>query len=266
MIDNGVIGNGVARNGVARNGVANTGVADTIRVTGLAVRYGAVQALSDVDLALPSGRIIGLLGMNGSGKSSLFGALMGTVKPAAGRIRLFEQDPKKARAQGLIAYMPQSENVDWDFPLSVRDVVMTGRYGRLGLTRRAHPADKQAVAAALERVGLIEFADRQIGELSGGQRKRVFVARAIAQEARLLLLDEPFAGVDKGSEATIIGLLRELRDEGRGILISTHDLAGVPDLVDDVVLLKNRVLFQGPPDRALSPENLALVFGLEPAA
>ncbi|WP_166870211.1 metal ABC transporter ATP-binding protein [Salinibacterium sp. ZJ450] len=245
--------------------VADTG-AETIHVTGLAVRYGTVQALSDVDLALPSGRIIGLLGMNGSGKSSLFGALMGTVKPAAGRIRLFGQDPKKARAQGLVTYMPQSENVDWDFPLSVRDVVMTGRYGRLGLTRRPHPADKQAVAAALERVGLTELADRQIGELSGGQRKRVFVARAIAQEARLLLLDEPFAGVDKGSEATIIGLLRELRDEGRGILISTHDLAGVPELCDEVVLLKNRVLFQGPPDEALSPENLALVFGLEPVA
>jgi manganese transport system ATP-binding protein len=141
-------------------------------------------------------------------------------------------------------------------------VVMMGRYGRLGLTRTARPADRAAVAAALERVGLTGLADRQIGELSGGQRKRAFVARGIAQEASLMLLDEPFAGVDKGSERTIIGLLRSLRDEGKSILISTHDLAGVPELCDEVVLLQNRVLFQGPPAEALTPDRLALAFGL----
>jgi manganese transport system ATP-binding protein len=246
--------------------VANPESASVIEVQNLAVRYGTVQALTDVHLELDAGRITGLLGMNGSGKSSLFGALMGTVKPATGRIRLFGDHPAKARARGLVSYMPQSENVDWDFPLSVRDVVMTGRYGRLGITRRPRPVDKQAVADALDRVGLTDLAGRQIGELSGGQRKRVFVARAIAQEAQLLLLDEPFAGVDKASEATVSALLRELRDEGRGILISTHDLAGVPDLVDDVVLLKNRVLFHGPPEEALNADNLGRVFGLEPAA
>ncbi len=139
---------------------------------------------------------------------------------------------------------------------------MTGRYGRMGLTRRPRLADRAAVVAAIERVGLTELAGRQIGELSGGQRKRAFVARGIAQEASLLLLDEPFAGVDKGSEHTIIDLLRSLRDEGRSILISTHDLAGVPELCDEVVLLQNRVLFQGPPVEALTAEHLAMAFGL----
>lgn len=233
-----------------------------IGIENLSVRYGTVQALRDVTLQLEAGRIIGLLGMNGSGKSSLFAAMMGTVKPTSGRIRLFGDEPARARKRNLVSYVPQSESVDWDFPISVSEVVMTGRYGHLGMTRRPRAVDREAVASAIERVGLTDLAQRQIGELSGGQRKRAFVARGIAQEASLLLLDEPFAGVDKGSEHTIIQLLRSLRDEGKGILISTHDLAGVPELCDEVVLLQNRVLFQGPPDEALTPERLALAFGL----
>jgi manganese transport system ATP-binding protein len=233
-----------------------------IDVAGLTVHYGTVRALDGVDLTLEPGRVIGLLGMNGSGKSTLFGSLMGSVKPLAGSIRLFGGDPAQARRSNLVSYVPQSEAVDWDFPLSVSDVVMMGRYGRQGFTRRIRPVDRTAVAEAIERVGLTELADRQIGELSGGQRKRVFVARGIAQEASLLLLDEPFAGVDKGSEFTIVALLRSLAAEGRGILISTHDLAGVPELCDEVVLLQNRVLFHGPPAEALTPERLAMAFGL----
>lgn len=235
-----------------------------ISIRDLAVRYGTVQALSDVSLELSPGRIIGVIGMNGSGKSSLFGAIMGSVRAAGGDIRLFGGDPARARKRNLVSYVPQSEAVDWDFPISVAEVVMTGRYGRLGLTRRPRAADRDAVARAIERVGLVDLADRQIGELSGGQRKRVFVARGIAQEATLMLLDEPFAGVDKGSEYTIIDLLRGLAAEGRGILISTHDLAGVPELCDEVVLLKNRVLFHGAPEDALAADRLALAFGLEP--
>ncbi|MFO7690263.1 MAG: metal ABC transporter ATP-binding protein, partial [Cryobacterium sp.] len=145
-------------------------------------------------------------------------------------------------------------------PLSVRDVVMMGRYGRLGITRRPRAVDRRAVADAIDRVGLSSLAHRQIGALSGGQRKRAFVARGIAQDARLLLLDEPFAGVDTTSQATISRLLHELRDEGRTILMSTHDLAGVPALCDDVVLLQRRILFQGPPADALTPERLARAF------
>lgn len=158
--------------------------------------------------------------------------------------------------------MPQSEDVDWTFPVSVRDVVMMGRYGRLGLTRRPRPEDHRAVDAALERVELGDLADRQIGRLSGGQRKRAFVARGIAQDAGVLLLDEPFAGVDKKSEATIVRLLREIAADGRTVLVSTHDLHALPSLADEAVLLLRRVVFQGAVDEALRPELLARAFGL----
>jgi manganese transport system ATP-binding protein len=237
-----------------------------LRVRGVDVRYGTVQALRNVSLDLPAGRILGLLGVNGSGKSSLFGAIMGTVMVDGGSVQLFGGNPAAARKGNRVTYVPQSEDVDWDFPLSVRDVVMMGRYGMLGFTRRPRRVDREAVAEALLRVGLADLADRQIGELSGGQRKRVFLARGIAQGAELLLLDEPFAGVDKASERTIVDLLHALRDEGRAILVSTHDLAGVPELCDEVLLLQNRVLFQGPPREALTPERLSLAFGAEVGA
>lgn len=159
--------------------------------------------------------------------------------------------------------MPQSEDIDPTFPISVRDVVMMGRYGALGLTRRPRAVDRVAVAEALERVELSDLAGRQIGQLSGGQRKRVFVARAIAQGASLLLLDEPFAGVDKRSEATIVRLLRELAASGRSVLVSTHDLHALPQLADDAVLLLRTVMFHGPVREALEPERLATAFGLD---
>jgi manganese transport system ATP-binding protein len=160
--------------------------------------------------------------------------------------------------------VPQSEEVDWTFPLSVWDVVMTGRYGRLGPTRRAGRADQEAVWSALERVELAEYAHRQIGQLSGGQKKRAFVARAIAQGATVLLLDEPFAGVDQRSEATMTRLIRELAVQGATVLISTHDLHSLPDLADEAILLMRRVLVQGDPVEVLRPANLALAFGLDP--
>ena len=169
------------------------------------VRYGEVLALDDVTVDIGEGRVCGLLGMNGSGKSTLFKALMGLVRADSGDIRIMDRDRKQARREGLLAYVPQSEAVDWTFPVTVSDVVLMGRYGHLGPTRRPRRADKAAMRAALDRVGLADLADRPIGELSGGQRKRTFVARGIAQDARLLLLDEPFAGVDTTSEAMIIG-------------------------------------------------------------
>ncbi|WP_406689049.1 metal ABC transporter ATP-binding protein [Saccharopolyspora sp. ID03-671] len=227
------------------------------------VRYGDVLALDDVSVEVGEGRICGLLGMNGSGKSTLFKSLMGLVKPDTGDIRIMGRNRKQARREGLLAYVPQSEAVDWTFPVTVADVVLMGRYGHLGLTRRPRRADKTAMRAALTRVGLTELADRPIGELSGGQRKRAFVARGIAQDARLLFLDEPFAGVDKKSEAMISALLRELRDEGRTVIISTHDLASVPELCDEAVLLQQRVIAHGPIDEVLAPETLARTFGVE---
>jgi manganese transport system ATP-binding protein len=232
----------------------------------ITVRYGETLALDDVSVDIGAARICGLLGMNGSGKSTLFKALMGLVRPDDGEIRLLGRDQRQARRENLIAYVPQSEAVDWTFPVTVADVVMMGRYGHLGFTRRPRHADKAAVRAALERVGLTELAGNPIGALSGGQRKRAFVARGIAQEARLLFLDEPFAGVDKKSEATISDLLRALRAEGRTVVISTHDLASVPTLCDEAVLLQQRVIAHGPLDEVLAPETLARTFGVETVA
>lgn len=235
-----------------------------LEVEGVSVRYREVVALHDASLSLARGRVCALLGVNGSGKSSLFGAVMGTVRPAAGTVRILGGDPATARREGAVAYVPQSEQVDWTFPLRVRDVVMTGRYGRMGTTRRARPADRAAVEEALGLVELTALADRQIGRLSGGQRKRAFLARALAQDATLLLLDEPFAGVDKPSEATITALLRRAAGQGRSVLVSTHDLAALPQLCDDAVLVHQRVLASGPAHQVLRPEVLALAFGALP--
>ncbi|MGN7778578.1 metal ABC transporter ATP-binding protein [Mycolicibacterium sp. 22603] len=237
-------------------------MAAALEVDSITVRYGIVLALKNATLAIEPGRVCGLVGMNGSGKSTLFKAIMGLARPDSGAVRIFGQDPARARKTGMVGYMPQSEAIDWAFPLSVHDVVMTGRYGRLGLTRRARAADKRAVEQALERVELAEYRDRQIGQLSGGQRKRAFLARCIAQEAELLLLDEPFAGVDTRSEATISALLRGLADSGVTILVSTHDLRALPDLADEAVLLMNTVLLHDRPDVVLQPQNLARAFGL----
>lgn len=228
------------------------------------VRYGEVLALDGASLEVGSGRVTGLVGMNGSGKSTLFKAIMGMVRPDAGTVLIDGADPRQARTAGLVGYVPQSEDVDWAFPVSVRDVVTMGRYGHQGLTRRVRPADRAAVADALERVELTEYAHRQIGQLSGGQKKRAFVARGIAQGARVLLLDEPFAGVDKRSEATIVGLLRDLAADGCTVLVSTHDLHALPQLADDAVLLLRHVLFHGPVAEALVPQQLARAFGLDP--
>ncbi len=235
--------------------------APVIEVARLSVAYGQVRALEDVNVALAPGRICALIGVNGSGKSTLFKALMGLVVPDAGDVSLFGLPTGEARRRQLVAYMPQTEDVDWTFPVSVADVVAMGLYGRLGITRRLRGVDRAAVDDALERVGLSDLRRRQIGQLSGGQRKRVFIARSIAQDARLLLLDEPFAGVDRTSEHTMIRLLKTLRDEGRSVLVSTHDLAGAPALSDEAILLHGSVLAHGDPADVLTPANLALAFG-----
>ncbi len=239
----------------------DAGASIAVAVHGLRVRYGATLALDGVDLEIESGLVHGLIGMNGSGKSTLFQALMGLVKPDAGSVELFGAPPAGARRAGRVAYAPQNEDVDWAFPVSVRDVVAMGRYGKLGARRRLGAADREAIDAALERVELTDLADRQIGALSGGQRKRAFVARGLAQGAELLLLDEPFAGVDKRSEATITALLRGLAQEGRTILVSTHDLIAVPELCDRIALINRHIVAQGTAHEVLRPEPLAAAFG-----
>ncbi len=234
-----------------------------IKVEDVTVRYGDVLALDCASFAISPGRVCGLIGMNGSGKSTLFKTIMGMIRPETGTITIDDENPTAVRKRGLVGYVPQSEEVDWTFPVSVRDVVMMGRYGRMGFTRAPRTVDRDAVDHALERVELTDFADRQIGQLSGGQKKRAFVARGIAQEADIMLLDEPFAGVDKRSEATITRLLRELASEGNTIFVSTHDLHALPGLADEASLLMRRVLFHGAPEAGLVPERLALAFGLE---
>lgn len=237
-----------------------------IEIKDLTVRYGSVLALDSVSVDIPERGITGLIGMNGSGKSTLFKSVMGVVSHESGLVRVAGHSPAEARKRGLVGFVPQSEDVDWTFPVSVRDVVMMGRFGRMGATRRARRADVDAVASAIDRVGLTAFADRQIGRLSGGQRKRAFVARGIAQEATIMLLDEPFAGVDKTTEAKVVSVLHELADEGVTILVSTHDLHALPRLADRAVLLQRRVVYSGPVAEALRPENLSRAFGLEPSA
>lgn len=233
-----------------------------ISVRNVTVHYGEVLALNQATINIQPGRVCGLVGMNGSGKSTLFKAIMGLLRPDSGSVLINGEHPTNARKSGVIGYVPQSEDVDWAFPITVRDVVMTGRYGHMGFTRRAKKTDHEAVDHALARVELTEYAGRQIGQLSGGQKKRAFVARGIAQGATILLLDEPFAGVDKRSEATITRLLRELANDGATILVSTHDLYTLPDLADEAVLLMRRVLMHGDTEEVLQPENLALAYGL----
>jgi len=240
-----------------------------IEVRDLTVHHGDVLALDGATLSVGTtggpGTVCGLVGMNGSGKSTLFKAVMGMLRPDHGTVLLDGAPPVRARRAQAVGYVPQSEDVDWAFPLSVRDVVMTGRYGYQGFTRRPRAADREAVDHALDRVDLADLADRQIGALSGGQRKRAFVARGLAQGATTLLLDEPFAGVDRRSEATISALLRELAADGATVLVSTHDLHGLPALADEAILFLRRVLLHATPDEVLRPENLALAFGLEVA-
>jgi manganese/iron transport system ATP-binding protein len=217
-------------------------------------------ALWNASFEVPRGTITALVGVNGSGKSTLFKAIMGFVPAAKGTIKILGLDVKEALAKSLVAYVPQSEEIDWAFPVLVEDVVMMGRYGHMGFLRRSKKADHDAVDEALRRVSMQEFRTRQIGELSGGQRKRVFLARSLAQDGQVILLDEPFTGVDVKTEEQIIGLLRELRAEGRVMLVSTHNLGSVPEFCDRTVLVKGTVLAQGPTETTFTRENLENAF------
>lgn len=218
-------------------------------------------ALHNTTFEIPRGTITALVGVNGAGKSTLFKALMGFVRASRGQIQILGQSVETALKRNLVAYVPQSEEVDWSFPVLVEDVVMMGRYGHMGFLRRARPADEQAVTEALTRVGMIDYRRRQIGELSGGQKKRVFLARALAQEGQVILLDEPFTGVDVKTEEAIISLLRDLRDEGRVMLVSTHNLGSVPEFCDQTVLIKGTVLAFGPTEEVFTQSNLERAFG-----
>lgn len=233
-----------------------------ITVSNATVTYrNGHTALRDASFRIPTHSIAALVGVNGSGKSTMFKAIMGFLQLARGEISILGMSVHEAQRQNLVAYVPQSEEVDWNFPVLVEDVVMMGRYGHMGLMRRPRPADREAVTAALARVGMGDFRHRQIGELSGGQRKRVFLARALAQDSRVILLDEPFTGVDVTTEEQIIALLRELRDEGRVMLVSTHNLGSVPEFCDRTILIKGTVLAYGPTEDIFTKANLERTFG-----
>jgi len=235
---------------------------DGIVAKGLTVSYrNGLTALRDASFDTPRGTITALVGVNGSGKSTLFKALMGFVPLARGSISILGMPVAEALKRNIIAYVPQAEEVDWTFPVLVEDVVMMGRYGHMGFFRRAQAVDRAAVDQALARVGMTEFRHRQIGELSGGQKKRVFLARALAQDGRVVLLDEPFTGVDVKTEETIVALLQDMRDEGRIMLVSTHNLGSVPEFCDRVVLVKGTVLAFGPTAEVFTPANLREAFG-----
>jgi manganese/iron transport system ATP-binding protein len=223
-------------------------------------------ALRDANLRLSKGTICGLIGLNGSGKSTLFKTIMGFLTPLAGSVTVEGIGSRDAQKRGLIAYVPQSEEVDWNFPVSVWDVALQGRYGHMNWLRTPTKRDFEIAKQSLERVGMSAFKHRQIGELSGGQRKRAFLARALAQEGRIMLLDEPFGGVDASTETTIIELLTELREQGHTVLISTHDLDSVKTFCDQVALIANRTILEyGPTEAVFTPENLMKVFGGAPS-
>ncbi|MEC4819762.1 MAG: metal ABC transporter ATP-binding protein [Scytonema sp. PMC 1069.18] len=233
----------------------------SIDIENVTVAYHGKVALHSASLKLKPGSISGLVGMNGSGKSTLFKAIMGFVKPTTGRVLIDGLPIRMVQKKNLVAYVPQSEEVDWNFPVSVYDVVMMGRYGYMNILRIPKAKDKQVVKESLERVQMWSMRDRQIGELSGGQKKRAFFARALAQQGTVLLLDEPFTGVDVKTEKTMIDLLLELREQGHTILISTHDLASITTFCDQVVLINRTILAYGDTSEVFTEENLTRTFG-----
>tara|TARA_B100001939_G_scaffold48508_1_gene37932 strand:+ start:242 stop:1099 length:858 start_codon:yes stop_codon:yes gene_type:complete len=228
----------------------------------LTVTYNnGTTALRNVSFEIPTGTITALVGVNGAGKSTLFKALMGFIPTVKGEISILGQSVKSALKENFIAYVPQAEEVDWSFPVLVQDVVMMGRYGHMGFFRKTRQQDILEVERALNRVGMTDFKDRQIGELSGGQRKRVFLARALAQKSKIILLDEPFTGVDVKTETAIIKLLGEMRKEGKIMLVSTHNLGSVPEFCDRTILIKETVLAYGKTENTFTRQNLELAFG-----
>jgi ABC-type Mn2+/Zn2+ transport system ATPase subunit len=229
-----------------------------VEVENLTVSYGPQPALLDISFDVPQGTLVGIIGPNGSGKSTLIKAILGFKKPDVGEVRLFGESVERAR--GRVAYVPQHGSVDWEFPVTVREVALMGRYGNVPWWRDLSAEDKLCADEALEMVRMSEFAKRQIGQLSGGQRQRVFMARAMAQGADILLLDEPFAGVDAATERAILDVLRRTKEAGRTLLVVHHDLATAAEYFDRLILLKQKLYAYGPPHAVLHQELLSAVY------
>ena len=230
-----------------------------LEVEDLTVAYADQPVLWDIDLQVPAGVKMAIIGPNGAGKSTLVKAAMGLVKPVAGEVRIFGH--AREGAEGQIAYVPQRATLSWDFPTDVIDVVTMGTYGRVGWIRRCGPAEKKEAEAALEQVGMTDFARHPIAELSGGQQQRVLLARALVQDAPIYMLDEPFQGVDAPTERAIIGVLDDLAAAGKTIVVVHHDLQTIPEYFDQVLLLNVRAIASGPVTKVFTEENLRLTFG-----
>ena len=232
---------------------------DCLSLENVTVAYRGRTALDGVTMAVPHGGQVAVVGPNGAGKSTLFKALVGLLPLRGGRIELRDRDPE-ARAEP-IAYVPQREEIDWSFPVTVSDVVMMGRYGRLGWLHRPQATDRELVAGCLDELGIADLARRPVGDLSGGQQQRVFLARALAQEPHVLLLDEPFTGVDVSGKEALLDLLERLRRRGITVLVSTHDMQTAQQRFELVALLNGRLIAYGPPRDVFTPGHIGTAFG-----
>lgn len=230
-----------------------------VEVHDLTVTYHKKPVLWDIDLTLPKGAIIGIIGPNGAGKSTLIKAIMNLIPHGSGYVRIFNRDIDEVRDK--VSYVPQKESVDWDFPASVMDVVLMGRYAKLGLFKRPRKADKEVALDCLKKVGMDAYKSRQIAQLSGGQQQRVFLARALAQEADIYFMDEPFAGVDAATETAIIELLREMSEKGKTVVVIHHDIQSAMEYFNWIVLLNMRLVASGPTAQTLIPSLLEETYG-----
>jgi manganese/zinc/iron transport system ATP- binding protein len=230
-----------------------------LQIHNLNVAYSSKPVLYGLDLTVPKGCLVGIMGPNGAGKSTLIKTILGIIKPNSGQIKIFGKSLKANKYR--IGYVPQKETVDWDFPVTVFDVVMMGRYPHIGLIRRPGVEDKKKVFECLEKLGMQAYADQQIAKLSGGQQQRVFLARALAQESDLYFMDEPFAGVDATTETIIIDLLSQLQKQGKTILVVHHDLTTAKHYFHSLILLNLRLVAFGPANKVLTPQNLQATYG-----
>ena len=230
-----------------------------IEVTDLTIAYKDKPVLWDVDMDVPAGILMAIIGPNGAGKTTMIKSILGLIKPAAGQILVYGKTYEEQRH--LVGYVPQRGSVDWDFPTSVLDVVMMGRYGALGWLKRPGTSERAAALDALDKVGMKSFAERQISQLSGGQQQRVFLARALVQDAQLYFMDEPFQGVDATTERAIVTLLQELRSAGKTVVVVHHDLQTVPEYFDWVTMLNVRRIASGPVRDVFTEQNLRQTYG-----
>ena len=230
-----------------------------LSIDDMTVAYHHKPVLWDIEYDAPEGKLIGIIGPNGAGKSTLIKAVMDLVPRASGRVRIYGKPYAKQR--NLVGYVPQRESVDWDFPVNALDVVTMGRYGKIGWCRPVRKQDKDAALHALERVDMADYAHRQISQLSGGQQQRVFLARALAQDAKIYFMDEPFAGVDAGTEGAIIAILQELIQRGRTVFVVHHDLQTVRHYFDELIMLNMRIVASGPTEDVFTQDNLKKTYG-----